>query len=63
MPLNMQLEEMGNNSTGKQTQSSFRRSGRKAPGTRIGLLIDWREGSTKSGKILARHGRAFRDGR
>ena len=60
MPLNVQKQE---NLTGKQTQTSFRKSVRKAPGTRIGTLIDWREGSVKSGKISGRYGNAFRDGR
>lgn len=61
MPLNVQ--ETGKNLTGKQTQSSFRRSVRKAPGTRIGIMTDWREGSTKSGKFSGSYGRAVRDGR
>ncbi len=36
-------------------------SKRKAPGTRIGTLIDWREGSVKS--VSQRHGHTIRDGR
>ena len=40
-----------------------RKSDRKAPGTRIGSSIDWREGSKKSGKISGRYGHAVRDGR
>ena len=35
---------------------------RKAPGTRLGTLEDWREGSGKSGEA-SRHGHAIRDGR
>ena len=61
MPLNAQQQEK--NLTGKQTQSSFRKSVRKSPGTRIGTFIDWREGSTKSGRIFGSYGRAVRDGR
>jgi hypothetical protein len=61
MPLNAQKQEK--DLTGKQTQSSFGKSIRKALGTRIGTLIDWREGSAKSGKISGRYGHAFRDGR
>jgi hypothetical protein len=38
--------------------SSFR----KAPGTRLGTLQDWRGGSVKS-SISGRHGHAIRDGR
>ena len=56
MPLNTQKQE-------KQTRSSFRKSVRKAPGTRIGTFIDWREGSGKSGKISGSYGHAVRDGR
>lgn len=36
---------------------------RKAPGTRLGTLADWREGSQRSGKLPSRHGRMIRDGR
>jgi hypothetical protein len=36
-------------------------SARKAPGTRIGTLFDWREGSIKS--VTQRHGHTIRDGR
>ena len=42
--------------------SALRKSGRKAPGTRFGILIDWREGSTKRGTTSHRHGHALRDG-
>jgi hypothetical protein len=35
---------------------------RKAPGTRLGTLQDWREGSGKSG-VSGRHGHAIRAGR
>jgi len=61
MPLNAQQQEQ--NMTGKQTQRSFHKSVRKAPGTRIGTAIDWREGSAKSAKVSGSYGRAVRDGR
>lgn len=35
---------------------------RKAPGTRLGTLQDWR-GSNNSGKVSGRHGQMIRDGR
>lgn len=61
MPVNKNVETP---STGKQNSTAtFRNSGRKAPGTRLGMLNDWREGSTKSGKVSSRHGHAIRDGR
>jgi hypothetical protein len=40
-----------------------RRSTPKAQGTRAGLLLDWREGSTKSGKPSVGIGKVLRDGR
>lgn len=65
MPVNNHANQqgMGKNSTAKPGASSFRKSNRKAPGTRLGTLEDWREGSNKSGKISGRHGNAIRDGR
>ncbi len=62
MPLNAKHESMVKNLTAKQAQSSLGTSGRKAPGTRIGLYIDWR-GSATSGRLLDRYGRSLRDGR
>jgi hypothetical protein len=47
----------------KTIVSSFRNTDRKAPGTRLGGLPDWREGSSNSGKTLGRHGQAIRDGK
>lgn len=62
MPSNVQHDAMVNNLTKKQAPSSLRTSGRKAPGTRYGILIDWRCGSTKSG-FSDRYGRSLRDGK
>jgi hypothetical protein len=61
MPLNVQHKAMVKNVTGKQESS--RTSGRKAPGTRIGVFIDWRGGSATSGRLSGRYGRSLRDGR
>ena len=63
MKLHGQQQETGNNLTAKKAPSSFGKSGRKAPGTRIGLLTDWRQSSVKRGKISGRYGDAVRDGR
>ena len=53
---------MPNNETKKNlTAKSQTASFRKAPRTRIGTLLDWREGSFKSGN--QRHGQTIRDGR
>lgn len=63
MPIVNQKQRMiGKNSTEKQA-SSHRNSGRKAPGTRLGTLEDWRQASGKSGRSTVRHGHAVRDGR
>jgi hypothetical protein len=62
MALNVQ-QEMRKNLTGKPAAKTFRKAGRKAPGTRIGIFIDWREGSTESGKVSGPYGHALRDGR
>jgi hypothetical protein len=63
MKLHVQQPETEKNLTANKAPSSFGKSGRKAPGTRIGTLMDWREGSTKSGKLSGRYGHALRDGR
>jgi hypothetical protein len=53
---------MPNNETKKNlTAKPQADSTRKAPGTRIGTLYDWREGSIKS--VNQRHGQTIRDGR
>ena len=65
MPINKNIEQKETTATAKRkvTAVSFGKSGRKAPGTRLGMLDDWREGSTKSGKLSGRHGHTIRDGR
>ena len=63
MRFDVQQQGTGENLTGEQRQGSLLNSNRKAPGTRIGVLIDWREGSTKSGRVSGRYGHALRDGR
>lgn len=49
--------EINNHLTTKSKTASVR----KAPGTRIGVLLDWRDGSTKT--VNQRHGHTIRDGR
>ena len=53
----------GKNLTRKQAQSAFPQSGAKAPGTRVGVLIDWRDSSANSGRQAGRYGRSLRDGK
>jgi len=48
----------------KQNQeNSFRKPIRKAPGTRLGTVQDWRSANNTSGKTAGRHGQSIRDGR
>lgn len=52
------------NQTAKaQSITGFSRTARKAPGTRFGVLLDWRAASNGAEKISSRHGHAIRDGR
>jgi hypothetical protein len=61
MPVNENGNERVKNTTVKAESNA--RSSRKAPGTRLGTLNDWRGASGKSGEISSPHGRAIRDGR
>ena len=45
-----------------KTETVTSQSGRKAAGTRVGTMLDWR-GTNKSGKTSGRHGHGIRDGR
>ena len=49
------------NNKARNTQDNEPR--RKAPGTRVGTMLDWRGGSNGSRKISGRHGHTMRDGR
>jgi len=61
MPSKVKDEVVANTQITKQAQKSLRASGRKAPGTRIGVYIDWR--SAAAGNRSGRYGRSVRDGR
>lgn len=53
-----------NNKTIAKRETVTIQSGRKAPGTRLGTMLDWRGDANKSGKISGgRHGHGIRDGR
>ena len=56
---------MQKDSTAAQTRltAALPKYGRKAPGTRLGIIQDWRGGSNKSGKISVGIGKTLRDGR
>ena len=62
MPFNTQ-NKAENNMTGTQVRESLRTLRGKTPGTRIGLLIDWRVTSPRIEKLLDRYGRSLRDGK
>lgn len=59
----LKVKQQAIGKTRKQAQSAFHQSGEKAPGTRIGVLIDWRDSSAKSGRQSGRYGRSLRDGK
>ena len=63
MPVNNNAvnQDMQKQSTLKRVPTP--RSFRKAAGTRLGTLEDWREGFARSGNGSQRHGQAIRDGR
>jgi hypothetical protein len=60
MPTNENANQQ--NEVKRNLESSSRKPSRKAPGTRVGTLQDWR-GANNSGKITGRHGQSIRDGR
>lgn len=64
MPVNTNLrtQEKQKDSSGKleSMADTSRKSVRKAPGTRIGTLVDWREASRDNS---GRYGYVVRDGR
>ena len=62
MPFNMKQVTTEKNMTVKPAQASLPKAGRKAPGTRVGVFIDWR-GSANSAVLPDRYGRSIRDGR
>ena len=64
MPANKNMKQQGTNlAERRRPLDSLRRPAAKAAGTRAGTLLDWREGSVKSGKALGGRFNALRDGR
>jgi hypothetical protein len=65
MPIKNNLNQQSAEKSPKKetTATSSRKRDRKAPGTRMGTLADWREGSASGAKPSSSHGRAIRDGR
>ena len=64
MPRYRNMKQLQKDSKAAQPQfnAALPKSDRKAPGTRLGMLQDWREGSNKSGKTSVGIGKALRDG-
>jgi hypothetical protein len=56
-------DEFGSAKVQGPRTAGFRKSVRKAPGTRAGTLQDWRQGSGKSAGSSRRLGKTLRDGR
>jgi hypothetical protein len=65
MPLNKSMKQIQKGSTSAHSNrtTGFQRPARKAPGTRLGMLQDWREASNKSEKTSIGIGKMLRDGR
>lgn len=65
MPTNKDQQQIANESAGKRElkTNSFRQPLRKAPGTRVGTVQDWRASNSSSGNVSGRHGNSIRDGR
>lgn len=65
MPRYNSMKQMKKDSTAAPAPPSaaLTKSVRKAPGTRLGMLQDWREGSNKSGRTSVGIGKTIRDGR
>jgi len=61
--LKVQQQAMAKSLTQKHARNTFGKAGRKPAGTRLGIQIDWREGSGKSGRQSGRYGRSLRDGK
>ncbi len=60
---NAKQQEIRNTTEAREPLATLRESRRKAPGTRLGSIDDWREGCNELGRISGRHGHALRDGR
>lgn len=64
MPINESVKQQTTVTGATPNQeNSFRKSTRKAPGTRLGTLQDWRGTDNNTGKLSGRHGQSIRDGR
>jgi hypothetical protein len=63
MPTNDNVKQQDIGIQLTETRASSRQSTRKAPGTRLGTLQDWRTADNNSAKTLGRHGHTIRDGR
>ena len=61
MPTNENANK--SNELKQNRENSFCKPTRKAPGTRVGTLQDWRGVNNNSGKTAGRHGQSIRDGR
>ena len=62
MSKKVKCESLVKKPAAKQAQISPGASGSKTPGTRLGVLIDWRGVTATSGGVSGRYGRSLRDG-
>jgi hypothetical protein len=59
---NMKQMQKDSAAAAPKLTAALTKAGRKTPGTRLGILEDWRGDSNKSGKTVG-IGKALRDGR
>lgn len=63
MPNSENTKQAAEINTKPNQGNSFRKPTRKAPGTRMGTIEDWRGANNRSGNTSGRHGASIRDGR
>ena len=56
------MPKTSENTVKRHEDNSVRKAIRKAPGTRLGTIQDWRSAGSP-GKAVSRHGSSIRDGR
>jgi hypothetical protein len=59
----LNVQQQAKSLTQKGARNHFGTSGQKPAGTRLGIQIDWREGSLNSGRQSGCYGRSLRDGK
>lgn len=63
MPLTKQTIEQDSTNARSPLATALPKRAYKAPGTRAGVFMDWRQGSTRRPKASRPSGKTLRDGR